>query len=157
MMKKDTVIFDLDGTLADISARRAYSTKTNGKIDWAKFFDPNNVSMDLPNPAVIAMARILADAGYKIWIFSGRSAATLHATKAWLLDNGVTYDRLIMRPTSKDMANMPDDQLKGLWLNEHFLGDQKERILCTYDDRDRVVAMWRANGLTCMQVDYGNF
>ena len=156
-MKQNTIIFDLDGTLADITARRAYSTKPNGKIDWAKFFDPANISMDLPNMPVIAMARILADAGYEIWIFSGRSAATFDATTRWLFDNGVAYDRLIMRPTSKDMAHMPDDQLKQLWLNEHFPGDQKSRILCTYDDRDKVVAMWRANGLTCMQVNYGNF
>lgn len=156
-MKKDTVIFDLDGTLADITARRAYSARPNGKIDWAKFFDPNNVLMDVPNPAVIAMARILADAGYKIWIFSGRSVVTYQATKEWLLDNGVTYDRLVMRPTLKDMAHMPDNQLKQIWLDEYFPGDQKSRILCTYDDRDKVIAMWRANGLTCMQVNYGNF
>ena len=28
------VIFDLDGTLADITARRTLSTKDNGKMDW---------------------------------------------------------------------------------------------------------------------------
>jgi len=36
-MKKDVVIFDLDGTLADIDARRKMSTKPNGKMDWDTF------------------------------------------------------------------------------------------------------------------------
>jgi hypothetical protein len=26
-----------------------------------------------------------------------------------------------------------------------------------FDDRDKVVQMWRNNGLTCFQVNYGNF
>ena len=34
------VIFDLDGTLANIDARRKLATKPNGKIDWDIFFDP---------------------------------------------------------------------------------------------------------------------
>lgn len=154
-MKKDTVIFDLDGTLADISQRRAEATKPDGKINWAKFFDPELVTaLDTPNEAVVAMAKILASAGYKIWIFSGRSAVTQVATKNWLFDNEITYDRLIMRP---DRSYTPDDQLKQEWLDKYFPGDERNRILCVYDDRDKVVAMWRNAGLTCMQVNYGDF
>ena len=47
------VIFDLDGTLALIDARRAKSTNVNGKMDWDTFFDPNNIQLDLPNQPVI--------------------------------------------------------------------------------------------------------
>ena len=36
------IIFDLDGTLADIEDRRQLCTKENGKMDWNKFFDPKN-------------------------------------------------------------------------------------------------------------------
>ena len=42
------IIFDLDGTLADIEDRRRLCTKENGKMDWNKFFDPENYS-DLKN------------------------------------------------------------------------------------------------------------
>ena len=58
-MKKDVVIFDLDGTLANIDARRAKATKDNGKMDWDIFFDPDNISLDLPNDPVIKMAQLL--------------------------------------------------------------------------------------------------
>ena len=43
---KKTVIFDLDGTLADIDTRRALSLDMNGKMDWDKFLDPQNIKLD---------------------------------------------------------------------------------------------------------------
>ena len=152
-MKK--VIFDLDGTLALIDKRRAASTKPNGKIDWDVFFDPNNIDMDQPNLPVIQMAKTLKDAGNMIVILSGRSKATKDATKAWLAANDVPFDVLKMRPTGNDFKFMPDDQLKQQWLDQLF--PNKSDILCVFDDRQKVVDMWRANGLTCMQVAPGNF
>ena len=50
---KNTIIFDLDGTLADISVRRKLSTKPNGKIDWDIFLNPDNIIMDSPNDPVV--------------------------------------------------------------------------------------------------------
>ena len=42
------VIFDLDGTLADIDQRRkAPINMGGGKIDWDFFFDPKN-ALDFP-------------------------------------------------------------------------------------------------------------
>ena len=43
------VIFDLDGTLADITARRVKSTKDNGKMDWSIFFDPDITFKSIQN------------------------------------------------------------------------------------------------------------
>lgn len=31
------------------------------------------------------------------------------------------------------------------------------RLVMTFDDRDRVVAMWRRNGVVCAQVAPGDF
>ena len=57
VVNKDVVIFDLDGTLANIDARRKLATKDNGKMNWDVFFDPTNISLDLPNQPVIEMAK----------------------------------------------------------------------------------------------------
>ena len=57
------IIFDLDGTLADIEDRRQLCTKENGKMDWDEFFDPINISLDLPNEPVIMMAQALTAFG----------------------------------------------------------------------------------------------
>ena len=149
------VIFDLDGTLALIDDRRALATKDNGKMDWDVFFDPKNIDLDLPNHGVIAMAQTLKAAAHRIIIFSGRSKGTKDATNAWLKKFDVPCDILKMRPTSKDFMFMPDDKLKQMWLDKLFT--DKSDIICVFDDRQKVVDMWRDNGLTCMQVAPGNF
>ena len=155
--KHEWVIFDLDGTLADIEDRRKLCTKDNGKIDWDKFFDPVNIDLDKPNISVIKTAQGLAEAGYKIAILSGRSKGTKKATITWLKQHKVPYNIIKMRPTSREWMYMPDDKLKKHWLDDLFPGEKKNTILCIFDDRDKVVNMWRENGMTCMQVAPGNF
>ena len=152
MMKKDKiVIFDLDGTLALIDDRRDLATKDNGKFDWDVFFNPDNISLDLPNVTVIQMANILHKQGFRIFILSGRSDVTHQATVDWLNDNGVWWDHLVMRP--QNQLYLPDNDLKQGWLDT--IG--KDNVAMVFDDRNQVVDMWRQNGLTCFQVADGNF
>ena len=158
MIKHDKwVIFDLDGTLADIEARRKLATKPTGKMDWDVFFAPQLIALDSPNTPVIETAKALAEK-YNIAIFSGRSKATKAVTMDWLDKHGVSFNILKMRPTSHPWKFMPDDQLKQHWLDDLFPKDSKRHdIVCVFDDRQKVVDMWRENGLTCMQVAPGNF
>jgi len=155
--KKDIVIFDLDGTLADIDVRRTLADKGNGKLDWDVFYDPKNIALDKPNWPVIAMAKMLYKQGKKIVIFSGRSKATKDVTKDWLKKYDIPYLVLKMRPTGDKWNFMPDNDLKQYWLDQIFPGDQKDKILAIYDDRNKVVDMWRSNGLACFQVAPGDF
>ena len=156
-MKKDVVIFDLDGTLALIDDRRKLATNVNGKMDWDTFFDPDNIKLDLPNDSVIEMAKTLDAQGFTIVILSGRSKATKDATAAWLDKHNVPFNIMKMRPTGHPWSFMPDDKLKKGWLDDIFPGDKKDRILCVFDDRTKVVNMWRDNGLNCFQVAPGDF
>lgn len=145
------VIFDLDGTIADIEERRKISRKANGKIDWGIFFDSKNIRLDKPVYRVIELCSALKSAGYNIAILSGRGEETRLATEQWLAQYGVKYDKLRMRPVQN---HEPDDDLKRKWLNEDF---NKKEILCTFDDRNKVVEMWRQEGLLCCQVAPGDF
>ena len=53
---KNTVIFDLDGTLVNIDVRRDKSLKPNGKLDWDIFASPTSVmDWDTPNKPVVKM------------------------------------------------------------------------------------------------------
>ena len=148
------VIFDLDGTLALIDDRRKISTKDNGKIDWDIFFDPKNIDLDKPNLPVIKLAQMFSNNGFRIVILSGRSKDTKDATKDWLNKFDVPFDVLKMRPTSNEFKFMPDDELKKLWLDSLF---PNKDVFAIFDDRQKVVDMWRNNGLTCFQVADGNF
>ena len=63
---KNTIIFDLDGTLADITQRRAGAINMGGgKMDWDFFFDPSNVALDAPNMDVITTAQTFKKQGFK--------------------------------------------------------------------------------------------
>ena len=150
---KNTIIFDLDGTLALIDKRRDHALKMgkNGKMNWNKFFDPENIKLDKPNWPVINTLLAFVQAGYKIAIFTGRSASTLDATKEWLHEYGIEYNAFKMRP---ERNFRPDEQLKLEWLNDM---DWKDDVEMVFDDRDKVVNMWREIGLTCAQVAPGNF
>jgi hypothetical protein len=87
-----------------------------------------------------------------VGIFSGRDSISRKETEVWLKENGIQFDFFKMRPQG---SFTPDDVLKKEWLDE-MISDGKE-ILCVFDDRDKVVNMWRANGLSCFQVAPGNF
>ena len=150
---KDTFIFDLDGTLALIDRRRARASQ-GGKIDWKVFFDPELVKTDEPNESVICVAHTLRAQGFRIVIFSGRSESTQEVTLEWLKLHQVEFDQIRMRPVN---SFVPDEQLKASWLAEDFPGDQQQRIVGIFDDRDKVVDMWRSKGITCFQVAPGDF
>ena len=150
---KNTIIFDLDGTLALIDERRELSTKPNGKIDFDKLHDPSLIKHDKPNWPVIKMAQLFAEQGFKIVIFSGRSDKTATATLSWLSQSKVPFNKLVMRP-HKTMNFVPDEVLKKDMLDKHLdIND----IFMVVDDRQKVVDMWRYLGLTCVQVAPGDF
>ena len=175
MKDKKTIIFDLDGTLAIIDKRRILAGKTvdgvpTDKMDWDVFFDPDNVlNLDEPNPPVIKMAQLFKADGFKIVIFSGRNDRSFDTTTQWLNNNDVPFDLLVMRPdkfkdkswpiasgnpATKAMRFMPDEILKKEMLDTFV---DKDDVLMCVDDRQKVVDMWRENGLTCFQVAPGNF
>ena len=150
---KNTIIFDLDGTLALIDKRREVSTKPNGKLDWGKFFNSTNIKLDEPNLPVIKMAQLFSEQGFNIVILSGRSNKTETATRSWLSKNKVPFNKLIMRNSETDHFT-PDWVLKKNMLDENLdIND----VFLVVDDRDRVVKLWRSLGLTTFQVAEGNF
>lgn len=147
-----TVIFDLDGTLAEIEHRRHWLSKEkhpglNSDARWRAFYAA--CVDDSPNLPVITMLRLLRHS-YKIAIFSARSSEVREQTERWLRDHGIEYDFFQMRNAGD---HTQDRELKARWLAEYG----KEKVFCVFDDRSSVVEMWRAQGLPCFQVAPGDF
>lgn len=180
MSKKQVYIFDLDGTLADIEHRR--HLVEGEKQEWDKFY--SLCDSDSPKHDVISIFQTLAAKllhfyasgltdKWRIYIFSGRSEAVRSKTTEWLkkylnynlvaeFDEYKTVSddwfcsNLLMRP---DGDFTPDEELKYNWLYEIMARDKfsLDEIKGVFDDRDKVVKMWRDFGLTCFQVANGNF
>src|SRR4029077_20520747 len=141
------VLVDLDGTLADCEARRQFIS--NGRRDWDNF-EGRTLEDELRTP-IANLVSILQMWGYRILIVSGRSISRAGKdTVKWLDLHRIRYDHIFMRAGGD---NRPDEVVKKEIL-DHL---PKERIAYVLDDRNKVVQMWRDNGLTCLQVAPGDF
>lgn len=142
------IIFDIDGTLADLAHRRHFVTSK--PKNWPAFqalahkdgiFEP-----------VAVLARSLATLAHRIILCSGRGEQERPVTEAWLAKHQITHERLYMRAEGDYRA---DDIIKGELLDKMLQDGFRPEI--AFDDRDRVVALWRRRGLICAQVNEGNF
>ena len=139
------IIFDLDGTLA-LTEHRQHLV-SGEKKDWDAFFEA--CDQDEPCWPVIEVARALLFVGHRIEIWSGRSDAVASKTLKWISATGILGVHVQMRPAG-DFT--PDEQLKEKWLLE---AERKPDMV--FDDRAKVVAMWRRHGIVCAQVAPGEF
>ena len=143
------VIFDLDGTLADTKWRRHYLE--SDKRDWHAFFEA--MGDDKVNEPVATLYRTIWDSHkFQMYIVSGRPAVYQKVTELWLTFNNIQFHRLYMRSEGEQR---PDDQIKEEMLRE--IRSEGKTILFTVDDRKSIVAMWRRNDITCLQVADGDF
>lgn len=145
------VIFDLDGTLALIEHRRHFVE--SDKPDWKAFYEA--CDKDQPNTPVISALKSMVDNhGVEIW--SGREDSVLDKTEKWLNEHVGKHvmDGVVLRMRSSGDYT-PDDKLKEAWLDEAI--DRRHAPSLVFDDRDKVVAMWRRRGIVCAQVAPGAF
>lgn len=134
------VICDIDGTIADHQSVRGP-------------FEFNKVGLDKPIWLVINMVRGLADAGYKIILFSGRSDICRPETEKWLKDHiGHTFGNydLFMR---KEGDNRRDSIIKEEMFWEHAA--PYWNVVASVDDRNNVLReTWSKLGIKCVHVGH---
>ena len=145
---RDCYIVDIDGTVADAS-HRIHHIKKKPK-DWNSFFA--ECINDAPIPHMHKLVSLLQVTGV-IWV-SGRPERTKIDTLEWLYKHSFIHgpDPLYMRA---DGDYRDDDIIKYELLQK--LKEDGWNPLMAFDDRDRIVKMWRANGIPCLQVAEGNF
>ena len=152
----DLYIFDLDGTLADIEHRKHLLDQRDNPNRWREFYAL--CGGDEPKHDVINTMERLKDSGASIVFFSGRSDEVRGLTVDWMVAHtSFTAEELGFRLCMREAGDCtPDDDLKRSWYNNMLLVD-RARLIAVFDDRDRIVKMWRDEGVTCYQVAPGNF
>jgi len=142
----EIVIFDIDGTLADVS-ERIHHVKKKPK-NWNAFFQ--GMAQDKAIHSMVRLCNILYESGIKIVLCSGRNEEHRPQTVQWLAQQGVNYHKLILR---RD-GDMRSDVIAK---REMLAGIDRSEILFVVEDRSRVVEMWRSEGLVCLQCAPGEF
>ena len=149
MYHSKLVVFDIDGTLANIEHRRHY-VQSKPK-NWHAF----NEAMvhDTVYEPVLHLNHMFStfSAGhdYDVALASGRGEEYREHTVKWLHDKDVYYDHLFMRP-AKD--NRPDYIIKEEILEKiiEIYGKKPDMVV---DDRPQVVRMWREKGIFVFDVN----
>lgn len=137
------VICDIDGTVALRNNRSP--------------FDYSKVCEDTFDPRMLEVLYTFIESGVKIIFVTGREDVDncRELTIKWL-DKNIAYSEsgwdLIMR--SKGDHRSDTEVKKEIY--DKYIKD-KYNILCVFEDRDKVVKMWRDEGLLCNQVYYGDF
>lgn len=137
------VICDIDGTVALRNNRSP--------------FDYSKVCEDTFDPRMLEVLYTFIESGVKIIFVTGREDVDdcKELTIKWL-DKNIAYSEsgwdLIMRSKGDHRS---DAEIKKE-IYDKYIKD-KYNILCVFEDRDKVVKMWRDEGLLCNQVYYGDF
>lgn len=145
-MAEEIVIFDIDGTLADIS-ERVHHVRRKPK-NWSAF--NAGMAQDKAIHSMVRLCNVLHAAGIYIILCSGRNEKNRPETVDWLNKQGVNYHELLLR---KDEDYRSDAVVK----REVLQTLDKSKILFVVEDRSRVVEMWRSEGLVCLQCAPGEF
>lgn len=131
------IIVDIDWTVARKSDRSPY--------------DYSRVMEDTPYTDIIELLKVLYES-FTIWFVSGREESCRKQTEEWL-DKHIpfTYEFLHMRALNDWRG---DDIVKHEIASEIA---KKWYIHTVFDDRNRVVDMWRKAGIRCLQVQPWDF
>jgi len=155
-------IFDLDGTLA-LNEHRQHFLEEKPE-NW-KAFEEACVD-DKPNMPIIQIYQNLNICIWdKVYIFSGRSEDVKDQTFRWLVKYelmkswDIHNDRLRMRKSGdyRDDREVKKEMFEDLKNDPELLKLINEKQIVIFDDRRKVVDMWREMGLVCCQVAPGDF
>lgn len=143
-------IFDIDGTLADCSARvEEYLGECK---NWDQFYAHCDEDKRIDDVMmVLAQLRQL----YIPLFVTGRPERCRQKTRQWLAEHGISGiqdEQIFMRA---DNDHRQDYIFKKEVYEKHIKG--KYKIMGVFEDRNQCVDMWRSLGLTCFQVRDGSY
>lgn len=140
---RDCVLFDLDNTLAYHVERKWY--------EWDK------ILTDWCDPRYIRIVNIFQSAGIKVIFFIGRPYKEAYdLTKQWLTkyfgpmidEHGLHWELFLA-----DCDGIHGSEAKRVTYEQRILG--KYNVICSFDDSQSCVDMWRSLGILTCQSNNG--
>lgn len=148
MNRPTAVIFDMDGTLCDVTSIRHLVDAKDPRYPGPGGFDTfHRRSVDCPpNQWVVDAARNAHNDGHVVYIVSARTEKYRPLTSWWLSETRVPYRALHMRYT---WDQRPDHLVKADILARI---QHTHDVIGAWDDRPSVINMWRACGIPTIKV-----
>lgn len=141
-------MFDLDGTLSNCTAR----VHLIREVSWDAFHA--QCALDPVYPAEAEVARAWGRF-HNVAYVTGRSEPHRDATERWLSRNDLPKGLLLMRAANdvRPSTEAKFDLMKELQRRIH----PRQSIAFVMEDQDKLVALWRDLGMTCLQPRAGAF
>ena len=144
------VIFDLDGVISDATHRQHFLR--GARMDYRGFFTA--AGLDPPYRTGQALAESVAD-DHAVAILTARPNYVVDMTRSWLAANEVRHDLLILRPRHGRGSHGPSADYKRHEL--HRLRAAGYEVAMAIDDDERVIEMFRAEGVLALYVHSGDY
>lgn len=137
LIRPSAAIFDMDGTLADVSSIRHHVMGTGRNFDAF-----HSASIDVPPiQQAVDLAHQARTDGHDVIVVTARKAKWRSLTSFWLAMHEIPSDALFMR---HDFDDRPDSEVKKDILDRIR---QRWNPVLAVDDRPSVCAMWRSQGI----------
>ena len=157
-MSHPLYIFDLDGTLSN-AEHRMHWIQGNPQ-NWEQFYEESY--KDPPVAPMLQLLQSLYLGGSEIRIWTGRGEQVRQQTVRWLenhtglmISAGYWTNKKVLR--MREIGDHTQDhELKRSWLSA-LHSSEWVRLQCAFEDRARVVQMYREHGVACCQVAPGDF
>jgi phosphoglycolate phosphatase-like HAD superfamily hydrolase len=138
-MKPTAIIFDVDGTLCDVSSIRhlvaqGWKHRNFDHFHRASIFCP-------PFDHVVQAVHAAGAAGHRVLVVTARSDKFRALTTNWLAHHGVPFDSLWMR-SHGDWR--PDAEVKAEILAEIL---ESFDVIHAFDDNPNVIQLWLDRGI----------
>lgn len=139
------VIFDMDGTLANVSGIRHYLIPKDHRKDFDTF---HRESVNVPaHSEVVNAAQVAHLLGLSVVVVTARKHMWRHQTAWWLALHNVPSDALYMRGNH--------DQRKDYEVKRDILRQVRAHFdpIHSWDDNPAIVRLWDEEGIPCSVVE----
>ncbi len=134
---RPAIIFDVDGTLCDVSSVRHHVLTPPRNFDA---FHSDALACP-PHPAAASAAREAAQAGIAVLVVTARGERWRRPTGFWLALNDIPSDELYMRA---DKDGRRDVEVKRDILTRIR---SRYKVMRAWDDNPSVIDLWREEGI----------
>ena len=145
---KETIVVDIDGTIAKVGDRLKYIQQE--KKDWNSFYE--HCDEDEPIEDIIQLVKKLYFDGCKIVFCTGRRESVREKTVEWIKKH------LGFKPWDYSLLMRKDNDWRHDTIVKPLMLDiPANEVLLVLEGRDSMVKKWRELGYTCLQVNEGDF
>lgn len=148
---RSVILLDIDHTIRNSFWRDPMI----GSSPWEEYHQAG--AKDKPYPDMIGLIQTLASRGWNVYGLTAIEESQRQDLMKYLILHDVPLDDIIMRPT-KDFTKSPElkvKQAKDYFCRDPSISPEKKLsdiVAFVLDDRDDVVAAFRAEGVAVLQV-----